>query len=668
MDISFFLRTGKPLLGLILFLCLLFPVYSDEETGVDESYNDFFIMEDEGLTITGTLETTQQIRTLTKEAIEQTRASDLPSLLEQTLDLPITRRGPYGNETEINLRGFDTERIAILIDGVPANSPLSGDFDFSTISIDSIEKIEIIYGGSDTKYNVSGALGGVINIITVKKQRTGLNLGGGVSTTGYMPGKYAGGEPHYEDLADTQSLNFFAGYGAEHFSWKLNWFGNHAMNHYVYKDNLGYARREHNEILDTGADAAIVRDLPDMSKLIVKGGVYYGDKNYPVASASNIFGVQEDFSASQSIMLDMPRIFHDNLATEVTLNNTWSVLGYEEADTDSLHRMDTVQAINRWALYPFAALTMRAGWDFRYIYLDSTDIGFKDRQDGGIYFTTEFKPVEKFLVVASIKTVFNNSDSSVEAAPVPKIGFLWNVNEYFTLKNNYFRSFKFPDFNDLYWNQPGYYGNPNLKNEDGWGADLGAGYQYEEWIKIDTTLSAQWTKDSIHWDNTKSGVWRPENVGEAAFFGWDSKARSEIPVSFGAVEKIIFSFSYHYLLSYILTGDNTFASEVRMPYMPMHTLGLSMEFLWKTGSFLVSGHFESSRHTSADDSKKSLDPYFLFNANFNQKIGANVSFFAVLKNILNISYQSLVDYPMPGISATLGIRFNIEPGQENPDE
>jgi vitamin B12 transporter len=667
MNILFFHRTGKPLLALILFLCLLFPVYSDEETGLDESYNDFPVMEDEGLTITGALETTQQIRTLVKEEIEQTHASDLPSLLEQTLDLPITRRGPYGNETEINLRGFDTERIAILIDGVPANSPRSGDFDFSTISVDSIEKIEVIYGGSDTKYNVSGALGGVINIITVKKQKTGLSLGGGVSNTGYVPGKHAGGEPYYEDLVDTQSLDLFAGYGAEHYSWRLNWFGNRAMNQYVYKDDIGYARKEHNEILDTGAGAAIILNLPDLSKLVIKSDVYYGDKNYPVASASNVSGVQSDFSTSQSVMLDMPRIFHDNLATEATLRNTWNVLGYEESDTDSLHRMDTVQVINRWALYPFAALTLRAGGDFRYIYLDSTDIGFRNKQDGGIYFTTEFKPVEKFLIIASIKTAFNNVADNVETAPVPKLGFLWNVNEYFTLKNNYFRSFKFPDFNALYWNQPGYYGNPDLKNEDGWGTDLGAGYQYEKWIKIDTTLSAQWTKDSVHWDNKKSGIWRPENVGEAAFFGWDSKARTEIPASFGAVEKIRLSFSYHYLLSYILTEDNTFASGIRMPYMPMHTLGLSLEFLWITGSLLVSGHYESPRPTSADNSGRSLDPFFLLNTNFNQKIGAAVSVFAVLKNILNASYESLADHYMPGVNLTLGMRFNIEPKQEKPD-
>jgi vitamin B12 transporter len=127
-------------------------------------------------------------------------------LLEDALDMSVTRYGGYGNQTEINMRGFDTERIAILIDGVPANSPRSGEFDVSQVDISNVERIEVIYGGSDTKYNVSGALGGVINIITVKKQKPGFSFGGVFSNTGYLPGRYnerhadgAIGQGHAED-------------------------------------------------------------------------------------------------------------------------------------------------------------------------------------------------------------------------------------------------------------------------------------------------------------------------------------------------------------------------------------------------------------------------------------------------------------------------------------
>ena len=94
---------------------------------------------------------------ITRDEIERRNARDLAMLLEDVLDMSVTRYGAYGNQTEMSMRGFDTERIAILIDGVPANSPRSGEFDVSQVNMNDVERVEVIYGGSDTKYNVSGA-------------------------------------------------------------------------------------------------------------------------------------------------------------------------------------------------------------------------------------------------------------------------------------------------------------------------------------------------------------------------------------------------------------------------------------------------------------------------------------------------------------------------------
>jgi vitamin B12 transporter len=94
------------------------------------------------------------------------------------------------------------------------------------VNLEDVERVEVIYGGSDTKYNVSGALGGVINIITVKKQKPGFSFGGTLSNTGYLPGRYnirhshgEVGEPRFEDLGDMQSLGLSAGYRGKAFSW-----------------------------------------------------------------------------------------------------------------------------------------------------------------------------------------------------------------------------------------------------------------------------------------------------------------------------------------------------------------------------------------------------------------------------------------------------------------
>jgi vitamin B12 transporter len=281
-----------------------------------------------------------------------------------------------------------------------------------------------------------------------------------------------------------------------------------------------------------------------------------------------------------------------------------------------------------------------------------------DQHDGGIYLTTEIKPVEQLLIIPSIKAVFNSNGAS-PAVPVPKLGFAWFVTEGLTIRNNYFRSFKNPDFQDLYWpSQAQVGGNPDLKPEDGWGADLGSAFRYKI-LSLDATFFAQYTSDSIHWAPAAGGIWKPSNVGEAVFFGLDSKIGFDIPLPKGPFTKIIPSLTYQYMLSYLLSYGYDFSSEKRIPYMPAHTIGFSVDLPWKTGSFLISGYFESERYTDTANITV-LDSHFLLNANVNQKIGDNLTAFLVLRNLLNSSYQSFYEYPMPGLTITLGIRLNIE--------
>jgi vitamin B12 transporter len=281
-------------------------------------------------------------------------------------------------------------------------------------------------------------------------------------------------------------------------------------------------------------------------------------------------------------------------------------------------------------------------------------MGSRDRHDGGLYLTAEFSPVSRFLIVPSIKAVTDGG----QIIPVPKLGFVWEAAGFLTLKNNYFRTFKFPDFEDLYWAGNGSVGNPDLKPEDGWGADFTAEFRCRELFTIETTLFAQKIEDSIQWHRTLSGLWEPENIGKAAFFGSDTRIKTVVPVTIGPIKRISPSLSYKYLSTYLLSYGHTWKDKQRIPYQPMHTIGASLDFLWGSGSFLVSGHYESVRYTSRTN-RVELDPYFLLTLNINQSIGEYFTVFTVIRNMLNQSYESHYSYPMPGVNVTLGMRFNF---------
>ena len=663
---------SKPvkLFTIVLFLIILIPLAAQNNDGMGDEYDDddflddWPILEGGGLTIPGSPNTTQQMETIDRETIEKTHAADLPSLLQETLVTGVTRYGPYGNQAGVNLRGFDIKRVAILIDGIPVNSTTSGGFDFYSIDPLSIERIEVIHGGSDTKYNVSGALGGVINIVTIKKPVPGWGFGGSFSNTSYLPGQYNGqsggiGEPRWQDLADSQNISLSAAYGTERSSVNLSVFGNRAGNHFLYQDYFDYTRRkEGNEILDSGASVSYLRNIGGFSKLIVSGSFYYGDKNIPASGYATNYAKQKDTAVRENFMLDMPRAFHDDFSMELILGHSWKRLSYEPGGNSSLHDEHNLSLINRWGWYPVTDFTLRFGGDYRLINIDSSNTGLHYAHRGGLYITPEYSPIKDLLLIASIKAVTDGQN----VIPVPKIGAAWTANSSLTLKNNYFRSFKFPDFDDLYWVQEGFMGNPDLKNEDGWGADLSADFTPGDLLYLGSTIYGQWTDNSIHWSNA-SGTWRPENYGVGAFAGWDNRLKWTLPFSPGPLDKPVLGLSWLFQMSWLLSGDLAFKNNIRIPYMPMHVFGASLELPWVSankklpGSLVVSGRFESSRYANTGNTVE-LDPCFLLNITYNQKLNESLGLFGKVNNALNTQYVSYADYPMPGISVTLGVNMN----------
>jgi outer membrane receptor protein involved in Fe transport len=95
-------------------------------------------------------------------------------------------------------------------------------------------------------------------------------------------------------------------------------------------------------------------------------------------------------------------------------------------------------------------------------------------------------------------------------------------------------------------------------------------------------------------------------------------------------------------------------------YMPAHIIGGPVDLSWKTGSLLVSAHYESTRYADTMN-EMPLDPYCVMHAAVNQDMGKNFSAFASLRNILNAHYESFAGYYMPGISFAAGARVKVEP-------
>ncbi len=106
------------------------------------------------------------VTVITRETIERMGSRRLDELLKEQTGMAVVSDISGGaRATGIQLQGFGSEYIMILIDGQPMVGRNAGNFDLSRISVANIERIEIIKGASSCLFG-SEALGGAINIVT----------------------------------------------------------------------------------------------------------------------------------------------------------------------------------------------------------------------------------------------------------------------------------------------------------------------------------------------------------------------------------------------------------------------------------------------------------------------------------------------------------------------
>jgi len=115
-----------------------------------------------------------QLYVVSKEDIERTKARSVQDALRQAVP-GIVFYDLVGNRFQqtVDLRGFNGQpnpSVSVFVDGVRVNEPDSNAINFDLISIQDIERIEVLPGA--TALYGRNALGGVINIITKRGGRS----------------------------------------------------------------------------------------------------------------------------------------------------------------------------------------------------------------------------------------------------------------------------------------------------------------------------------------------------------------------------------------------------------------------------------------------------------------------------------------------------------------
>jgi len=150
----------------ILFLSVLFStsshVFAEEPIELEE------MIVTAGLEPISSHDLARSVTVITRQEIEQRQVKYLADLLRDVPGFAVSQAGGPGTQTQIRVRGAESNHLLVLVDGIRANDPASIDeFQFQYALTSNIERVEIIRGPQSATWGTD-ALAGVINIIRRK--------------------------------------------------------------------------------------------------------------------------------------------------------------------------------------------------------------------------------------------------------------------------------------------------------------------------------------------------------------------------------------------------------------------------------------------------------------------------------------------------------------------
>ena len=625
----------------------------------------------------------EQKLVITAEELEAAHYEDLSDVVERA-GLQVLSYGPYGLESKPSIRGFTDETVRVVIDGICVNNAQYGTFDFSSINLSAVERIEIVRGGFTEGVEDEGAVGGVI-YITMKKNEMKSSLAGEVALKSFF---------NKERPLDSafQKLTYGGRLGENTF---LNADGtlNYAANRFLYKMDKTYSlldgafggavtsdkdgslmygkegtwkSQENAQVTDGQASSYLTHYFGSGNYFSIGDIFYAGHKNTPGPANSQNPGLQRDYNNNLSFSVWNPALA-DGL---FNLKNSLAWLCNNRFYKDRLEREDSQHFINTIKYSASADFTSLAGGHLRqlagfsldYTKLDSTNDG-KHFQFSGV-----FKETSKLVFDGGAGGLWTLSfpfayklcvnDENFNYAFVPKGGLAWqSVSGRLGLFTDLYKMVQFPNMDDLFWEGGGYHGNPKLRPESGYGADLGLTINDLEFgegarrgkLNCGLTLFTDYYKDKIKW-----GSGTTENLSSAFYLGVDFNIKTDLFAGFWTLD-----FNGEYLYNRLLDQDNKYTYGKRIMWTPDFTCTLISAWNFELAKISLSAAYTGRRYTS-NMNIYYLKPYVLVGLTA-EAAPVRGKFIPYLKadNLLNWQYQSVEGYAMPGISLTLGGKYKF---------
>jgi len=609
------------------------------------------------ITATRTFEETlfvpEHVSVITSEDIRMSGAVNTADILDREAGISVTDYGPEGALQSLSVRGSTSEQVLVLVDGVRINNAQNGGVDLSLIPIDSIERIEVVRGGTSALYGAD-AVGGVVNIITRKEADGHLTVA--LENGSYIPKKFVrgfGGDKtvntaDYSDLVDTQkaTVRYSTEAGRNHVTGSGSFV--RARNGYIFKDtNNEDRKRENAGLLGGDLAAGLFRQGPGGDLHVKLSGVY-SEKGVPGDSTTPLLVTEQtDTAFRSSARFTTDRFFSDLLTFDGTAHVSYSNLKYysPEYGTDSDHSITSVGADLSQELLSFVSFSLLYGVNLSFETLQSTDVDSKNRMYGGVFVESPLYLSDTLTLYPAVRYDYY-SDFAGDLNY--KLGTVYSLSSSTSLKASISKSYRAPTFNDLYWPQDSFsQGNPDLRPETGYGVEAGISRR-EKRLQLDLFGFARYVKDVILWQPGDDSIWRPTNWGEGLYPGVEANF-SVRPLTWLSLDA-----DYTFIYSFVLSGGFGLGDNRRLPMIPVHEADLGVGLHGERESLGITSHYESLRYLKTSNTAY-LPSHYVVDVSYRRNLRERLVLTLAVDNLFNEHYEITAGYPIPGTLIRAGV-------------
>ena len=595
---------------------------------------------------------TADFSVVTRAQIEERQAVALTPLLATLPGFSMARNGREGSLSTLFLDGGNSNFTKVLVDGTPVNLP-GGFVDFSNLTLDNVDKIEVVHGAESALFG-SDAASGVIQIITHRgttrvPQLTLLGEGGDFST-GHGAAELSGLLKRFDYSAG------FAYLGTEGLGTNDRFLNRTISGNFGWRfsesDQLHLSLR--NNTSDAGIVGQTLFEPPDTDQHNAQKN-FSANLNWEFAAGSHW---RHRLAGNEAYF----RQLFDNPKSEFCFPFPSFICDFPFTSRNQINRAGFAEQSS----YFFRTGAVTAGYQYEVENGRLNTPHFRRNNQAG-FLDAHYQPLPRLTLSAGARAEANDSFGTrvvprAGVAFVPRLGGgSWGATR---LRFSFGEGIVEPSLIQSFSPNPFFLGNPNLRPERSRTIYFG----------IEQTLASGHLRiSSNYFDNRFRDV---ISFGGVTFFNTDlARARgANLAFEASAPHWLTLSGSYTYDDSRVLKSPN--ASDPaqvagnRLLRRPAHSGNLNLNAAYRRMTWNLYSYLSGRRADRDFLSNRFVTPcvgpcltsnpgYARFDLAASYLVRRDVTFFGRIGNLFDRQYQETLGFPTLGRDFRLGMKFTI---------